>query len=56
MASPKPAMELPVDRPVPSLMHRTGLGGSIRYVRLDVHKDRIVVAVAAGGLRGDVRE
>src|SRR5438034_5832873 len=32
--------------PVPSLMHR----------RRDVHKDSIVVAVAVGGLRGEVRE
>ena len=28
----------------------------ITYVRLDVHKEGIVVAVAAGGLRGEVRE
>ena len=28
----------------------------IPYVGLDVHKDSIVVAVAAGGLRGEVRE
>jgi transposase len=28
----------------------------ITYVGLDVHKDSIVVAVAAGGLRGEVRE
>ena len=27
----------------------------ITYVGLDVHKDSIVVAVAAGGLRGEVR-
>ena len=28
----------------------------ITYVGLDVHKDSIVIAVAAGGLRGEVRE
>ena len=28
----------------------------ITYVGLDVHKDSIVVAMAAGGLRGEVRE
>ena len=28
----------------------------ITYVGLDVHKENIVVAVAAGGLRGEVRE
>jgi hypothetical protein len=26
------------------------------FTRLDVHKESIVVAVAAGGLRGEVRE
>ena len=32
------------------------MAGRITYVGLDVHKDSIVVAVAAGGLRGEVRE
>jgi transposase len=39
---------------VPSLMHRRRvLGDRITYVGLDVHKGGIVVAVAAGGLRGE---
>src|SRR5206468_3577611 len=43
--------------PVPSLMHRRRvMVDRITYVGLDVHKDSIVVAVAAGGLRGEVRE
>jgi len=32
------------------------LGDGIRYVGLDVHKDGIVVAVAEGGLRSEVRD
>src|SRR4249920_3871855 len=45
------------DRPVPSLMHRRRvMADRITYVGLDVHKDSIVVAVAEGGLRGEVRE
>src|SRR6202521_138940 len=45
------------DRPVPSLMHRRQvMADRITYVELDVHTDSIVVAVAAGGLRGEVRE
>src|SRR6202035_1123925 len=45
------------DRPVPSLMHRRRvMADRITYVGLDVHKESIVVAVAAGGLRGEVRE
>src|SRR5205807_4419544 len=43
--------------PVPSLMHRRRvMADRITYVGLDVHKDSIVVAMAAGGLRGEVRE
>jgi hypothetical protein len=38
-------------------MHRTRIvGDGITYVGLDVHKEGIVVAVAEGGLRGEVRE
>src|SRR5215469_14462465 len=45
------------DWPVSSLMHRRRvLGDRITYVGLDVHKDGIVVAVAEGGLRGEMRE
>src|SRR5262252_1013116 len=45
------------DRLVPSLMHRRRvMGDRIRYVGLDVHKDGIVVAVAEGGLRSEVRD
>src|SRR5215813_10429530 len=45
------------DWPVPSLMHRRrALADRITYVGLDVHKDGIVVAVAEGGLRGEVRD
>src|SRR5215472_4642844 len=45
------------DWPVPSLMHRRRVvGDRITYVGLDVHKAGIVVAVAEGGLRGEVRE
>src|ERR1700746_636522 len=43
--------------PGPSLMHRRRvMADRITYVGLDVHKDSIVVAVAVGGLRGEVRE
>src|ERR1700751_10153 len=43
--------------PVPSLMHRRRvMADRITYVGLDVHKDSIVVGVAVGGLRGEVRE
>src|SRR5204862_6652823 len=45
------------DRPVPSLMHgRRVMADRITYVGLDVDKESIVVAVASGGLRGEVRE
>src|SRR6266852_713537 len=45
------------DRPVPSLMHRRRvMSDRITYVGLDVHKESIVVAMASGGLRGEVRE
>src|SRR6267378_1729441 len=43
--------------PVPSLMYRRRvMADRITYVGLDVHKESIVVAVAVGGLRGEVRE
>ena len=32
------------------------MGDRITYIGLDVHKDGIVVAVAEGGRRGEVRE
>src|SRR6478609_898453 len=45
------------DWPVPSLMHRRRVvRDRITYVGLDVHKDAVVVAMAEGGLRGEVRE
>src|SRR5262249_61771898 len=45
------------DWPVPSLMHRRRVvGDRIMYVGLDVHKEGIIVAVAEGGLRSEVRE
>jgi hypothetical protein len=38
-------------------MHRRRvLGDRITYVGLDVHKDEIVVALAGGGVRGEVRD
>jgi len=42
---------------VPSLMHkRRVLADGITYVGLDVHKEWLVVAIAEGGGRGEVRE
>jgi hypothetical protein len=56
---PSPSMQIArvaPDWPVPSLMHRRRVvGDDIAYVGLDVHKDGIVVAVAEGGVRGEVR-
>src|SRR5712675_2038683 len=44
-------------KPVPSLMHRRRvMADRITYIGLDVHKESSVVAVASGGLRGEVRE
>src|ERR1700731_2476388 len=38
-------------------MHRRRvMGENITYVGLDVHRDGIVVALAEGGLRGEVRD
>src|SRR5271154_5989280 len=43
--------------PAPGLMRRRrDMGDRITYGGLDLHKDTIVVAVADGGLRGEVRE
>jgi hypothetical protein len=38
------------------MRRRRVIADRITYVGLDVHRDSIVVAVAAGGLRGEVRE
>src|SRR5438132_3365529 len=52
-----PVTRVAPDWPVPSLMHRRRVvGDGIAYVGLDVHKEGIVVAVAEGGIRGEVRE
>src|SRR5437588_4569009 len=52
-----PVTRVAPDRPVPSLMHRRRvMSDRITYVGLDVHQESIVVAVAVGGLRGEVRE
>jgi transposase len=38
-------------------MHRRrAVQDRITYVGLDVHKDGVVVAVAEGGIRGEIRE
>src|SRR3989442_5715279 len=45
------------DWPAPSLTHRRRVvRDRITYVGLDVHKETVVVAMAEGGLRGEVRE
>src|ERR1700676_4273004 len=45
------------ESPRARLMHRRRvMADRITYVGLDVHKEGIVVAVAAGGVRGEVRE
>src|SRR5215216_1451820 len=45
------------DWPAPSLMHRRrAVRDRITYVGLDVYKDAVVVAMAEGGIRGEVRE
>src|SRR5215469_16210220 len=45
------------DWPAPSLMHRRRVvGDRITYVGLDVHKEGIVVAIAEGGIGGEIRE
>src|SRR5271165_1741087 len=42
---------------VPSLTHRKRvMADRIIYVGLDVHKDGIVIAIADGGLRGELRD
>jgi hypothetical protein len=45
------------DWPLRSLMHRRRVvQDRITYLGLDVHKDAVVVTMAEGGLRGEVRE
>src|SRR5207302_6315623 len=45
------------DWPPPGVMHRRRVvQDRITYVGLDVHKDAVVVAIAEGGIRGEVRE
>jgi hypothetical protein len=51
------ATRIAPDWPAPSLMHRRRVvRDRITYVGLDVHKDAVVVAIAEGGIRGEVRE
>src|SRR5437763_766482 len=51
------ATRIAPDWPAPSLMHRRRVvRDRITYVGLDVHRDAVVVAIAEGGIRGEVRE
>jgi hypothetical protein len=46
-----------LDWPAPSLMHRRrAMRDRIAYVGLDVHQEAVVVAMAEGGVRSEVRE
>src|SRR5437762_12021648 len=51
------ATRIAPDWPAPSLMHRRRVvRDRITYVGLDVHKDAVVLAMAEGGIGGEVRE